>query len=59
MKEIIENRIRELKQAIEQSSANHNGLTGRLLEAEWVLEQQIKLDEQVKLAQPEEDESCD
>jgi len=44
MKELMEKRIEELKNAIAQSVANNAGLNGRLLEATWVLEQQIAIE---------------
>lgn len=37
-KEQLELRIKEIQTAIEQSAANHNGLLGRLLEAQHVLD---------------------
>jgi predicted nucleic acid-binding Zn-ribbon protein len=37
-KEQLEARIAEIKQAVEQSTANHNALLGRLMEAQYTLD---------------------
>ncbi len=36
--EQLESRIKEIESAIQQSAANHNALLGRLLEAQYALE---------------------
>ena len=43
-KEVIENRIREIENAIQQSLANHSALVGHLDEAKFLLESILKLE---------------
>ena len=38
-KELLEQRVKDIQAAIDQSAANHNALMGRLEEAKFVLSQ--------------------
>lgn len=57
MLELIKERIKELKVAIENSQANTYGLQGRLLESEWILAQQKRIEEESESLKERVDEA--
>lgn len=46
MSQVLENRIKELKAAIEKSASATHALHGRLVEAQWMLENLSKIKEE-------------
>jgi hypothetical protein len=50
-KEIIEQRIKELKEALDRSAAQHNAIVGRLAEAEEILKMIIEGKDNPDIAQ--------
>lgn len=46
MVDILQNRMKEIQLALEQSAANHNALIGRLNEIEHLLEETKKLNDE-------------
>jgi len=48
MKEILLQRIQEIRGALEQSANNHNALIGRLAEAQFMFESYLKKEQEEK-----------
>jgi hypothetical protein len=49
-KEVIEERVKKIEEAVQQSAANHSTLLGHLAEAKFLLESILKLETEGKAA---------